>query len=212
MPAFAGEAGEEAFVVADEKQCAGGGRQGVLQAQEAGEVEVVRRFVHHDEVGTAGDAEGEEEFADFAGGGLGGFEEAAGTRAEPGVAAHDVAEDRFGQALGVGQDAHGFGGGDFLRDVDEVLGRHVEVRKDGAQEGGLSGAVGAGQGDALGGRDVEGRVGEAASGREGQLARGDAEEGVAAGYVGVVEPEAGRVFLAHGDGGPGRLGLGGAAG
>ena len=77
-PAMGGEAFEEAFVVADEEHGAGAVVESVLEASDAGEVEVVGRLVQDDEVRSSGDAEGEEQLADFAGAGLLAFEEPSG--------------------------------------------------------------------------------------------------------------------------------------
>ena len=211
-PAFPGEAGEEALVVARQQHRAGGRGQGVLQAQDAGKVEVVGRFVHHDQVRPAGDAQREEELPHFAGRGLRGFEQAPGARSEARKTGHGFAERGVGEALGAGEDARGFRGGDFLRHEDEVLFRHVETRGQRAEERRFARAVGARQGDAVGGADFERGVGEDASGTDGQFPGGHAEEGVAVRDAGVVEPEARRVFLADVEGGASGLRLRRAAG
>ena len=80
FPPRARELRQEARVVRNEEQRAGGFGERRLQAFDRGEVEVVRGLVHHDEVGAARDAAREEDLADLAGARRRGGEEAGGAR------------------------------------------------------------------------------------------------------------------------------------
>ena len=158
VPGGGGDFLEETFVVADEEEGAGAFGEGVFEAEDTREIEVVGGLVHHDEVGAAHDAEGEEELAHFAGAGEGAFEQAGGTGAEAADGDHDAAELGVGQAFHGVEEGAGVVGGDFLGDGDELLGRQGKVGEEVADEGAFAEAVGAGERDAAGA--AEGEVGE----------------------------------------------------
>lgn len=171
VPVDAGGFGEEVLVVADEEHGAGTFGKGVFEAEDAGEIHVVGGFVHDDEVGAADDAEGEEEFAGFAGAGLRAFEEAGGARAKAADGGHDATAFGVGEFFDLVEEAGCVGSGDFLGNVDEFVGGDLDFGEDVADEGGFAEAVGSGEGYAVGAADGEGGGGEGArnAGRFGRV-------------------------------------------
>ena len=103
-PVAVGQSLEEAEVMADQEQAAGAVGEGLFQAFDAGQVHMVGGFVHDDEVRAAGDAAGQEDFADFAGTGLVALQQALGTGTEAADNGHDAAEFLFRAVGDVGQD------------------------------------------------------------------------------------------------------------
>lgn len=176
FPPRARELRQEARVVRDEEQRAGGFGERRLQAFDRGEVEMVRRLVHHDEVGAARDAAREEDLADLAGARRRGGEEAGGARPQARDERHDAAEGNVVEPLEFFVDAARFILRDFLGNVEEAFLRDKDLRQQMAQKRGLAEAVRADEGDAVVGADLEGGVDERAPVAEVERAGGHVED------------------------------------
>ena len=100
-PAHGREARKKPLVVGNEKQGARRFGQCVLEAFDAGKVEVVRRFVHDDQMRSPFHAAREQDLADLARAGGRRREEPPGTRTETADERHDAAERTAVEALDI---------------------------------------------------------------------------------------------------------------
>lgn len=134
VPAPRFEPREEALVVAHEEQATRAVGECAFQTFDRRQIQVVGRLVHCDQMRLAHHAEREQELADLAGAGRATLEQAVRPRSEPADHVHRMAQLFGAERAHLCVDLRAECRVDFLRHCDELVGGHVHVRQDVADE------------------------------------------------------------------------------
>ncbi len=89
MPTRPCQSAQKTQIMADEQEATGTSIERILQTLDRRQVQVVGRFVHDDQMGLPGDAEGEQQFPNFARTRLRTFQKTIGARTQPAYDSHE---------------------------------------------------------------------------------------------------------------------------
>jgi hypothetical protein len=123
VPARSGQSLQKPLIMADQQQAARAVFERLLQAFNGGQIEVIRRFVHDDQMGLQGNAEAQQQFSQLPGAGFDTLHQPGRARIESAGHGHYLSQNFGRLSTHLLEDLAGRPQVDLLGQVSQPLGR-----------------------------------------------------------------------------------------